>query len=369
MTLARERKDGDPPSPTFVGPYGGKYSETNNPRTMLAANLDPSSDTSQGYSAGGSKEASAHIQANDRFMGDHISKMSPIIAGLGAAGVNRAKGLQENAGRNYAAQFYGTAPSVANIRQNMTLGSNTNNLVARMQSGNPAGMAGAMGAANVAGTNATMQGSLARQKESAAGAVGYSKSLGNIARMDVSDSYRQADSILKQRDVTDKYAADAYDREQKTKIAEMESKQGQAADAINLDKMVRSQEMARNSLDTQAKKDAFDGYLKAGMTVATALAMVAMLFSDKRAKENIGPGDSVRKTMDSLRSYDFNYKGQAIPRGGIMAQDLEKTPLGKSLVSEVGGTKAVDVPQATGLALAGMADLNTRLKKLESSNA
>jgi hypothetical protein len=50
----------------------------------------------------------------------------------------------------------------------------------------------------------------------------------------------------------------------------------------------------------------------------------------------------------------------------IMAQDLEKSAMGRALVRDIGGRKAIDVNQATGAALAALAQINARLSKVEA---
>lgn len=103
--------------------------------------------------------------------------------------------------------------------------------------------------------------------------------------------------------------------------------------------------------------------------VGTAVAM-----SDERAKTNVQDGGKdVRGFLDAISASKYEYKDEhkAGPFGGKgtyvspMAQELEKTKLGKSMVSEdETGTKIVDYGKGFGAMLAALADTNKRLKKI-----
>lgn len=79
----------------------------------------------------------------------------------------------------------------------------------------------------------------------------------------------------------------------------------------------------------------------------------------------------VNEFLDKLEAKKYQYKNPEIPgaapgtRYGIVAQDLEKSSLGKTLVKEGQHGKVVDTVQGFGAVLAAQAELNRRLKKLE----
>ena len=118
-----------------------------------------------------------------------------------------------------------------------------------------------------------------------------------------------------------------------------------------------------------------------------AVATAAKLFSDKRAKKDIkatkgeatraldkmaGSGSKEREMLDKLQAYQYKYKHEgedASPQMGIMAQDLEKSRLGKQMVvqDEVTGLKMVDFGRGFGALLASQAELNKRLKAIEAT--
>lgn len=101
--------------------------------------------------------------------------------------------------------------------------------------------------------------------------------------------------------------------------------------------------------------------------VGAALAM-----SDERVKEQIeDAGDEVDAALESLLPKAYVYKDQSKHgvgrRVGIMAQDLERSRAGSHVVTEVKDGKAIDLSKATSLALASVARLHHRLRKIEKA--
>lgn len=176
--------------------------------------------------------------------------------------------------------------------------------------------------------------------------------------------------------------------------------QGQAAGSI--DQMLNANLGMQAQLDAQRQQQisSSKGGLISGlagiagaalMPAAPALAAVAPAAkaigtSDKRVKKDIkattskasreldkmaGSGSENRKFLDALQSYEYKYKHEgrdATPQMGIMAQDLEKTRLGKQMVVENElGVKQVDFGRGFGALLASQAELNKRIKKLEGT--
>jgi len=101
----------------------------------------------------------------------------------------------------------------------------------------------------------------------------------------------------------------------------------------------------------------------------------AMAFSDERTKENFkSPKKSIAEFLAAAsKSKEYEYKEEyhgdlAKPGRHVtpMAQDLEKTEIGKSMVKEMpNGMKAVDYGAGFGAMLASLGDINERLKKVE----
>ena len=92
----------------------------------------------------------------------------------------------------------------------------------------------------------------------------------------------------------------------------------------------------------------------------------AIAASDIRVKDNIKDmsDEEIDAFMDSIEPYAFEYKeNPGTQLYGVMAQDLEKTKVGKTLIKEVDGVKNIHIPSTIGLMLVMMARLNQRLKE------
>lgn len=90
--------------------------------------------------------------------------------------------------------------------------------------------------------------------------------------------------------------------------------------------------------------------------------MAAMAFSDERVKTNIQEitKEDIQEMKSHLKAYKFNYVDEKFGKGewtGILAQDLEKSKLGKTLVVEdENGHKMVDLRKVLSMYLATMAE-------------
>lgn len=93
-----------------------------------------------------------------------------------------------------------------------------------------------------------------------------------------------------------------------------------------------------------------------------AAMAAAMYFSDSRLKENIKSlnNDDIKEMKQHLKAYAFNYKSNEHGQGdwvGVMAQDLEKSKLGQTLVVHDNfGNKMIDIRKVLSMFLATMAE-------------
>lgn len=75
--------------------------------------------------------------------------------------------------------------------------------------------------------------------------------------------------------------------------------------------------------------------------------------------------------LESMRPVAFRYRhpgepGQAAgPQTGVIAQDLERSEIGRQVVDDGPGGKRIDLPRAVTATLAAMADMHKRLARLE----
>jgi hypothetical protein len=104
------------------------------------------------------------------------------------------------------------------------------------------------------------------------------------------------------------------------------------------------------------------GLVNAGVTLGAAALM-----SDINLKTNI-ENLSSKDFLDKLKAYKYDYKDEKDGKGkqaGVMAQDLEKTEIGKQAVIDTPRGKMVDYGKLGPTMLSSLVELNERLKKLE----
>lgn len=105
----------------------------------------------------------------------------------------------------------------------------------------------------------------------------------------------------------------------------------------------------------------------AGGAQAGALMYMA---SDVNSKENIKKADfDVDDFLNSITGYKFTYKDPAKngegERLGVMAQDMEKSPMGSEAVVDGPDGKQIDMKKALSASLAALGRLNERLNNVE----
>lgn len=102
-------------------------------------------------------------------------------------------------------------------------------------------------------------------------------------------------------------------------------------------------------------------------TIGTGLTAAAMFMSDEREKEDVQDFDA-GAFLDSLTPHKYKYKDEKYGKGeqaGVMAQDLMRTPEGSAAIHNTDEGMMVDSGKAANLALASLADVHKRVKKLE----
>lgn len=118
----------------------------------------------------------------------------------------------------------------------------------------------------------------------------------------------------------------------------------------------------------------FGGGSEGGGESAGGAGGLMSMFSDENCKTHVGDGsDEVRGFLDSVEPHSYEYKDeyQDNPLAGEgefvspMAQELEQTELGADMVQDTPDGKVVDYGKGFGTLLAGVADINKRLSRIE----
>lgn len=153
---------------------------------------------------------------------------------------------------------------------------------------------------------------------------------------------------------------------------------GMRQQASTAQAQIASQE-GMNAQNIQAQKDAADkaltGQIVSGVLGAGgAVGGAAIAASDRTAKKDIkSASKDIKEFLGALEASKYKYKEPNKPGRGqgefvsVMAQELEKTKLGKSMVGkDAEGVKNVDYGKGFGAILAAQVELNKRLAELES---
>jgi hypothetical protein len=147
--------------------------------------------------------------------------------------------------------------------------------------------------------------------------------------------------------------------------------------AADYQKLAVSQAMGLAGINSQIRQNNTQQMMQVGQNASKETSdfmsgMGKMMMSDETNKTNIKDGSQdIHNFLDALKEHSYKYKNTDQPgtskgkRFGIMAQDLEKSKAGKSIVHNTSYGKMVDTAQGFGVAMAATANLHKRLKKLE----
>jgi hypothetical protein len=207
--------------------------------------------------------------------------------------------------------------------------------------------AGASGLSGAAGANAGAQ----------TGGQAYSSTLAQVAPQlseqqvqqrgqDINKNISQGEQNVQQRGQTMDYSTKLAGLDQQT--ASQNSQQGGQL-------LQAGSQWLNNGLDA-----IFPG---AG-TAASGLEKATQFTSDERCKTDISGDDGLLEALaKSVRGHTFRYKGSPHEEVGVMAQDLEKTPLKSTVAAGPDGIKRVDTQRLTMGNTAMIGDLARKLDK------
>ena len=102
--------------------------------------------------------------------------------------------------------------------------------------------------------------------------------------------------------------------------------------------------------------------------LGTAAGIIATV-SDERVKSNVDRTKTGPAAYDFLENLDvaqYNMPGANSPEMGVMAQSMERSPLGQQAVIEDQGVKAIDIPQAFKSLIVAQKEMHDRVKTLEN---
>jgi Chaperone of endosialidase len=170
------------------------------------------------------------------------------------------------------------------------------------------------------------------------------------------------------------------DEDEKTNIATLSAADQDEEDAATKqDQSIGTSSMA--AADKVAKVGSAGG--SSGMSGSSMSSMMSMFgggggggggagaaMSDEKEKKDVEDDDEyqTQSFLDALKAKSFEYKDKSNGVGrftGVMAQDLEKNPIGKQAVVETPKGKVVDYARLASVMLAGQVLQNEQIKQLK----
>ena len=155
------------------------------------------------------------------------------------------------------------------------------------------------------------------------------------------------------------------DQDRQAQIALEQMKAQQALGVMGVDQKAYS--------DTSKARGDVMGNLGGGIASLAqggGAGALAGMFSDKNLKKDIKDGkEDIKAFLNELKAYSYKYKNPEHGEGDYvtpMAQDIEKTALGKNLIIETPEGKMVNYAKAGGTMLGAAAMLNDRMNDMES---
>lgn len=141
------------------------------------------------------------------------------------------------------------------------------------------------------------------------------------------------------------------------------------------DQMIAQQAAAQRGVALQQagmNQQAEQAYRGQALGAISGIGQTAAALSDETMKKDIKPANASKDLeafVGALKSYDYKYKDPSKPGAGkgehtgVMAQDLEKSDIGKQAVVETENGKMVHYDKLVPAMLAAIVEINKKLKK------
>lgn len=180
-----------------------------------------------------------------------------------------------------------------------------------------------------------------------------------------------AQNLAQQQSIADQGTALRNQQQMYNKGLQQQQFQNQMAKATGVTNQLQNQ---AQGMQAQANRQAQAAQAQAaGNRSLIGSGITALALSDKKAKENVREAktDEFQDMLDKIKPKKFDYKmehGGVRDNTGVMAQDLEKSDLGRDMVVDTPEGKMVDKEKMLMTAMATLADMNKRMKELEKGS-
>lgn len=207
------------------------------------------------------------------------------------------------------------------------------------------------------------QGAVARLQETMAMRDAYGQALSGVRGQDFQSSALGMQQQQMNDEMIRYYEGLGFSTDQASFMAQQALEQLRVQEALGTDASRTSLSESRNSLGGELLGAA----TSAGGAIGAALAM-----SDERSKKDVKDGTAAAQAfMDALEAKGYLYKNPSAPGAapgpqvGVMAQDLEASPMGSQMVVNTPAGKMVEPASGFPAVLASLSNLNERLKAFE----
>lgn len=212
----------------------------------------------------------------------------------------------------------------------------------------------------------------ATQQNRVAAASQAASARGGAMQQQAAQRQAQAQGVQAQQQAAGQAATMRAQEQQANMSAYQQSLQAQQNAELNRQLGMGQIQVSQSNAETQRQKNISDesNRTKQGMLgMGSSVLMSGLSGSDERMKMNVSGADKqIEDFLSHLAAKKFEYKpgmgdGPG-PRVGIMAQDLEKSPVGRTLVQEgPDGMRYVDTQKRMPMMLlAALADIHKRLQ-------
>ena len=291
----------------------------------------------------------------------------------------QAIGTSQNAINQAAGVTLGTQGQALDYASSMAEGTAPSAAQAQLQSGKDQAIATQMAMANsgnlsqMIGGQRNAMNNAANLNQQSANQAAQLRAEQQIAGMQqygtqANSASQLAQGISAQQQAQAGQQADIYGNQLNTQQAMSAAENTARANAITAANEKANLEQQANEATAKYKAAAAGGLLNAAGGAATA-----GITSDENLKKDVKSDKKMLEAfLDKLDAKSFEYKEADGEKGrtegthlGVLAQDVEKAPGGKSMVIEMPEGKGIDMPSAVGMLMAAASNMHDRVKDIE----
>lgn len=283
------------------------------------------------------------------------------------------RGQQQAFAQALQAQMAGNGPSLAQSQLQQATDQNLQNqaAIAASSRGVSAGMAQRQAMQGFAGTQqqSANQSAMLRAQDQLNAQGMYGNLINQGRTQDIGVAGQQAQIGLENQGQRDSFSQNLLALGNQRDLGFLSAQQRGAEDVANIEEAYKN----RRAGGIKNMEQTASSMGQSASSMGGSGGGAAMMASDERLKTEITDGaKEIQALLDAITPKSFRYLDKRWGEGefvGIMAQDLEKSAIGKELVADTKDGKLVNLARAYSAILASLAHLNARINNLELSDA